>query len=197
MKLFILTMSDEAYSILKKLNLNQVELIRLSDFEDPELLKAKPTRSKTEYCWTLTPSLPLYVLKKDPSIDIVSYIDADCFFFSSPEPIFKELEGHSTVIIEHRYSIDRREYLPTSGRFNVGMLSFRNDNSALETLNWWRERCNEWCFFRSEPGRMGDQLYLDVWPEKFKGIRILENNGACVAPWNIWRYKLNLHRGEP
>jgi hypothetical protein len=195
-KLFILAMSDEAFAILSDLNLPQTELIRLSDFEDPELLRIKSGRTPTEYCWTVTPSLPLYVLKKNPAIDMISYIDADCFFFASPEPLFAEMGNGATLIIEHRYSADRMEYLPTSGRFNVGLLTFKNEPEALEVLNWWRDKCIEWCFFRSEPGRLGDQLYLDVWPDKFKRIHILRHKGGCVAPWNIWRFRLSERNGR-
>jgi hypothetical protein len=195
-KLFILTMSAESHKILSDLKLEKTELIQLGEFEDEELLKIKESRTPAEYCWTITPSLPLYVLKKKPSIDMISYIDADCFYFSSPEPLFTELGNDSTLIIEHRYSNDRLRFLPTSGRFNVGMLTFKNDSRGREVLNWWREKCIEWCFYRVEPGRMGDQFYLNYWPEKFAGVHILRHKGGCLAPWNIWRFRTNERSGQ-
>ena len=47
--------------ILEKFNLENVTLISLWEFESPELLKVKPTRSIAEYCWTCTSSTILYV----------------------------------------------------------------------------------------------------------------------------------------
>ena len=57
--LFILCMDDDTYDTLKLLGLENCSLIRLVDFEDEQLLQAKQDRSRAEYCWTCTPSLPL------------------------------------------------------------------------------------------------------------------------------------------
>lgn len=196
--LHILAMDDEAHALLEALRLENVRLIRLRDLEDPQLLAVKPTRSKAEYCWTLTPSLPLHVLKSHPNVEMVSYIDADCLFFSSPEPIFEELGDRSVLAIEHRYSSDCASYEKTSGRFNVGMLCFRRDRTGLEALNWWRERCLEWCFARYEDGRYGDQLYLNEWPKLFgDSLAVLRHPGGGVAPWNVWRWRLRLGAAGP
>jgi hypothetical protein len=166
-----------------------VKLIRLSDFEDSELLKAKSTRNFVEYLWTLTPSLPLYVLRQEPQIDMVSYIDADCFLFGDLQPVFDELSDDSVMIIEPRYSKEYEFMEPTSGKYNVGMLTFRNDKFGLEALQWWRARCNEWCYYRQEDGKLGDQMYLNDWPMRFQKVHVLAHKGACVAPWNIRQYE--------
>ena len=63
-KLWILCMDDITYEILIKMQLDKVELIRLSEFEDHELIKTKISRTQVEYCWTCTPSLLLYILER-------------------------------------------------------------------------------------------------------------------------------------
>lgn len=195
--LYILAMSNEAYNILSELKLKNVELISLQDFEDEDLLKIKPSRTQTEYCWTVTPSLPLYCIKLNPDLDTINYIDADCYFFNSPEPIFEEMGKNSVLVIEHRFSPDKQDAEKTSGRFNVGLVCFRNDDIGIEVLQWWRKKCNEWCFFRFEDGKLGDQLYLNQWPQIFQRIHILKNIAAGVAPWNIWNYSFSSSNGKP
>lgn len=189
-RLWILCFDDTTYSIIGKMNLKNVNLISLSDFEDPELLKAKPTRSKIEYCWTCTPSLPLYILRKNPELDTITYLDADLYFYSDPAILYEEFGNKSIFITEHFYTAKYRKYEEMYGKYNVQFLIFRNDNNALKCLEWWRERCNEWCYLKQEDGKLGDQKYLDDWPERFNGVHVLKNKGAGVAPWNIQNYKV-------
>lgn len=192
--LHVLCMDDIVFDALDRLNLDNIQLIRLNDFEDDELRKAKRDRSIAEYCWTCTPSLPLYVLGKDPSIELITYLDADLYFFNSPEPVFGEFGDKSILIIEHRF-MDRLKHLVVNGKYNVEMVSFRNDENGRSCLRWWRERCNEWCYNRLEDGKLGDQKYLDDWPTRFAGVHVLRHLGAGVAPWNFSLYEMR-KRGD-
>ncbi len=187
-RLWILCCDDIVLTVLRKMDLKNVVLISLREFEDEELLKIKQTRSPVEYYWTCTPSLPLFVLNREPGLDMITYIDADLYFYSDPKVLFGEFGGHSIGVIEHKYSPDYQKREKTSGRYNVEFLVFRNDANALECLKWWRERCNEWCFFKHEDGKFGDQKYLDEWEGRFKGFYVLQHKGAGVAPWNVRNY---------
>lgn len=188
-KLWILCMDDTTYDILNKINLNKVELIPLKEFEDRELLNIKNTRTPGEYCFTCTPSLPLYILKKNPDLDMMAYLDADLYFSSSPEPIYKEFDNNSIMVVPHGFS-KNMQYLEKFGVYNVGMLIFRNDKYGLSCLEWWRKRCIEWCFAYCDKGGFGDQGYLNDWPERFFGVHVLRHKGANTAPWNVSRYKI-------
>jgi hypothetical protein len=188
-------MDDVTYDILNKLKLEKVSLIILRDFEDKELLRIKPTRTMVEYFWTISPSLPLYILQRNHSVEMITYLDADLFFYSDPAPIYDELGEKSVLIVEHRFP-EQLKYLEVNGIYNVQLLVFRNDRQGMECLKWWRDRCNEWCYYRLEDGKMGDQKYLDDWPVRFKGVHILHHKGAGVALWNIVRYDINKKNGK-
>jgi len=185
--LWTLCFDDETYSILSRLDLADMRLIRRQDFEagDAELADARANRNAVEYFWTCTPSLPLYILRQDEAIHVITYLDADLFFYSDPQPIFDEFGDRSILIHGHRYAPEFAHFADTSGFYNVGLLSFRRDTHGLECLKWWRERCNEWCYTRFEAGKFGDQKYLDDWPVRFAGVAVLQHPGAGVAPWNI------------
>jgi hypothetical protein len=86
--------------------------------------------------------------------------------------------------------------LEAHGRYNVGYISVRQDNEGLEALDWWRERCLEWCYDRVEPGRFADQKYLDRWPEMYGNVLVLQHNGANLAPWNLQNYVLSMDSGK-
>ncbi len=189
--LFVVCLDDLSLSIIEKLNLPHVACIPLQAIEhnDSALLAAKTTRTLVEYYWTLTSTIILRVLEWNNNIEALSYLDADLFFFSSPDPIFQELGTHSILIHEHRFSPSLAHLERESGKYNVGWMSFRNDASAKEALTWWRERCIEWCYGKDEDGKMGDQMYLDDWPTRFPRTVVLQHIGAAVAPWNHEQYQ--------
>jgi hypothetical protein len=192
--LWILCMDEVTFRILNELALDRISLIRLSEFEDEALRKVKSTRTVAEYCWTCTPCLAFYVLAQNPALTTIAYLDADLFFYGNPAPIYEEFGDRSVMIIEHRFPDDLK-HLEVNGIYNVGMVIFRNDRSGNECLRWWRDRCLEWCFYRLEDGKMGDQKYLDDWPTRFRGVHVLQHKGAGLALWNLTRYKISRSNG--
>lgn len=194
--LFILCLDDQTYNLLTILNLKYVNLIKQIDFEDPELLQAKSNRQLFEYYWTISPSLPLYILKNYPEINLITYLDADLYFFSSPKPIFEKFNDNSILLIPHNLPPAKKIKEAIVGKYNVGLMTFRRDENGLACLNWWRNKCNDWCYATPEPDRFGDQKYLDFFPEKFSGVYILHHHGANLAGWNIRNFKNQIVKKE-
>jgi hypothetical protein len=187
--LYAVCLDEISRIVVEKIRLPNVVPIPLHKIElrDPALAKARGDRSLMEYYWTLTPSVMYWLFNNNPDIPSLTYIDADMYFFSSPDPVFEEFEGYSVVIHEHRFP-EEFKFLEIHGRYNVGLLCFRRDSAGLKVLSWWRDRCLEWCYARLEDGKFGDQLYLDSWPQEFAGVKVLEHIGAGVAPWNHSQY---------
>jgi len=174
-----------------------MDLVSLRDIEayEPRLMGVKDNRGTAEYYFTLTPIVNLYVLEKWPEADSVTYVDADLFFFSSPAPIFDELAQSSIGIIEHRFP-QALQHLTKVGIYNVGWVTFRNDQNAKACLRWWRERCLECCTDVSSESCYADQKYLDEWPHRFDGVKEIRNKGANLAPWNIAGHHVTANDGE-
>lgn len=190
--LYVLCLDEICFKMLRDFNLTKVRLIKLEDLENEELLRIKQTRSKLEYYWTLTPYLLLYILN-NYNVSEITYLDADLYFFSSPRKIFKEIKDANIAIIEHRYP-KYRDRSKKSGRFCVEWITFRNTAESLTCLNWWKDRCKEWCYAREEEGKFGDQKYLDDWDRRFRGVHIIKSLGAGLAPWNLMQYKYSLNQ---
>jgi len=184
--LYIFAFDNNTYNILKELNLDSVTVISLKEFEDPELLRVKPTRTIAEYCWTATPSVIKYVFEKYKTSHCI-YIDADLYFFDDPLPLIEEGGDCSVIITEHRFSSQYKSH-EQNGIYNVQFLYFKNDENGKEIVQWWRDRCIEWCYSRNEDNKFGDQKYLDDWPKRFKGVHVLQNKGGGVAPWNVQQF---------
>lgn len=190
-RLCVICLDEVAYSTLVRLNLTDVLVFALEDLEkyDPKLLVAKSNRSLLEYYYTLTPMVNLFVFQHFPQVDLLTYLDSDLYFFKNPEPLFEELDGDSISIIGHRFPSNLL-HLAIHGIYNVAWLTFRRDADGLECLNWWRDRCLEWCYERLEENRFADQKYLDDWPDRFSGVTVLGHKGANVAPWNLSQYNV-------
>jgi len=184
-------MDDITYNLLQKMALDNAELISLREFEDPALAQAKTTRTWAEYCWTCTASLVLFLLKKYPHLEMMTYLDADLFFYNSPESIFEEFGEKSIFITEHNPSKEFQRLL-IYGIYNVQFVMFRNDNNGLQALEWWRDKTIKKCYSRRRGKNMqgGDQIYLNDWPTRFENVHVLQNKRLCLAPWNVNKYQI-------
>lgn len=184
--LWILCMDELVEKQLRQLDLPHVSLIPLREVETKALLDVKGGRTQGEYCWTLTPFTPQFVFDRDEKILRVTYLDADLFFFAPPRILIDEFEtsGKHVLITEHAYA---PEYDKTekSGKFCVQFMTFRRTEAGIKVMRWWQDRCLEWCFFRDEDGKLGDQKYLNDWPERFPAeVHVLRQTERTLAPWN-------------
>lgn len=188
-KLYVFAFDDKCYEILSDMGLEKMIVISLKDFESEKLLRVKRKRTKAEYCWTCTAWTIKYVLDVFKE-NICTYIDADMMFFSSPKQVFDDmrLNGCSIIIVPHRFKSDEEEKKAynTVGAYCVEFNTFVNNAEGRKALDWWADKCLEWCFY-AVPGTTkwyGDQKYLNVFPDKFEGVYICNHVGVGLAPWN-------------
>jgi hypothetical protein len=198
-RLWVLCLSEACHRALLSLDLPDLVACRLADFEasDPDVAATRASRSTVEYYFTCSAAWKLHVLNNEPSAEWVTYLDSDLFFFASPEPIYDEMKDASFGIIPHRFT---RRNAPRQrfGIYNVGWVSTRNCEEGRAVLNWWRERCIEWCYdYVDEDGqRFADQRYLDRLPGMFRNVHVIEHLGANLAPWNFSERQLEWRDGS-
>jgi hypothetical protein len=160
----------------------------------PELLNAKANRSMVEYYYTLGPAICRFVLSRPNCREMVTYLDADTFFYSSPERVFELLGQSSVGITPHRFSFWVK-HARKGGEYNVGWITFRKDRDGIACLQWWFDRCIEWCYQRREDGKYADQGYLDWFPKLFRTVKILDDPGINLAPWNLANHRVRSENG--
>lgn len=182
--LYIFAFDEKTKVILSEIALPEVTVIGLEELENEDLLRVKPTRTSGEYCWTCTPAIIKYSLEHF-QLDHCTYLDADLFFFKDPKVLIDEvLNANKDVLITpHNYTwiFDQTK---ASGIYCVQFMYFKNTRDGMTVLKDWYDQCIDWCYARAENGRFGDQKYLDVWPQKYNCVHILEHLGA-LAPWNV------------
>jgi hypothetical protein len=189
--LWVLALDDFTATALRETGGTWMRTVALAELEagDPELAAAKANRSRVEYYFTLSPCWPRWLLATHQEIGRVTYVDADMFLFANPEPVFDAMDAAaaSVLITAHRFAEWQRAHYERHGKYNVGILSFRNDTAGRGCLDHWRAQCLEWCHDRLEEGKYADQKYLDDWPARLgPALLVLEHPGVNLAPWN-WR----------
>lgn len=191
-RIFVVCMDELTRVILEKLQIPGVICVPFHTIEqnDGRLLSCRSDRSHVEYLWTSTPTIILRIIERFPEVDILTYVDADMFFYNSVDLLFEEIGDASVMIHEHRFP-PYLAHLSIHGRFNVGLLVFRRNAVGISVLQWWRERCLEWCKSTVEGDKFGDQKYLDCWPEIFDGVHVIKNIGVGTAPWNHSQYRFD------
>ena len=194
---YVLCLDNLVYDFFKSKNsqYSNIFLIKLDELENNDtcLKNIKNSRKKIEYYFTLSPCLPLYILKRY-KIDHICTLDADIKFFSSPDIIFDKLNDYSIIITPHKFS-KNIIFLEKYGLFNVSFQIFKNNQIGLNILNEWRLDCINWCKdeYDSLNERFADQKYLDKWPDKYSNdIFILNDNISGLAIWNLNNYDIRL-----
>ena len=181
--LWVCCMDNESLTSLKKLNLENVTLIPVEEIENNIFSVISTDRTLTECCWTMKAPLCNYILQHYREVEHIVYCDADMYFFSSPKPIFDEWSTYSiflctqrsTELVEHKHGI-----------YQAGLIGFKQEPNSIKILNWWREKCLEWCYDSSfEVNRWGDQKYLNEIPNRFSNIKVIDHIGIDAAPWNL------------
>jgi hypothetical protein len=194
-ELYVLCLDDVTYEAMAAVGREQPGVIPVGlpelEAADPDLRAARANRSPVEYYFTLSPCLPLYLLRRYGCGHICT-LDADQLFYADPTPLFGLLERRSVLITPHNFA-PGLESARKFGAFNVSFQVFKNDPAGLGCLERWRSQCLEWCkdVYDEERGRFADQKYLDEWPALLGDrLHVFDHPGVGLAAWNVNRFGL-------
>ncbi len=191
-RLYVIAFDEDSYRVLSEIEDKNLITISRGEFESPEIVELKESRSAREYMWTCSSLSIEYVLEKYKE-DSCTYIDADLYFYSSPRRIFDEIETAraDVAIMEHGY-VDVPEnirYINYSGKYCVEFNFFRNNDNGRRVLAWWRDSCIECCQELQDGIHFGDQKYLEQFLNLFNNVYVIQNEYSGIAPWNLAKYR--------
>ncbi len=197
-KVYILCADDKSYEFLKKINFEKVVLVTIFELNREDLLQLRATRKLNQYCWTLKPGFIKYIFTLDDSIQRVTYIDSDLFFYQNPNIIF-ENQSFASVLLSRgeiflpMYSKEFNHTMQTlTGNYNSGFISFKKDINGLACVNWWDKMCVESCTSNPEDNKFGDQKYLDDMPFLFNNVYEITTEGINIGHWNCLKYNFTI-----
>ena len=191
--IYVVAMDNNCYDSLNEKGNTRIKVFSIKEIEDhyPKFKKTKSIRTKVEYYYSAKGFVCHYILSESDDIKSITYLDSDLYFFSNPEPIFDELNGASIGITKHNFHwlcLHQKKY----GLFNAGWITFKKDLKGIKCLEDWMNDCVNWCYGYLEGEKYADQKYLNSWPKKYSGVRIIKTKGANVALWNIKNYKISI-----
>ncbi len=178
--LYVCCIDDETKAALDKLHLPRCIAVSADALGDNGLVALRSQRSASEFCWTLKSHFLLWLLTEKGLTDAV-YLDSDVAFFSDPRQLYDDW-GTASVYLCRQRDLDWVEQ--KYGKYQAGVIGFRNDEQGVAAVRWWRDKCRAWCFAAPETGQYGDQKYLDDIPALFHSVRISTHRGIDAAPWN-------------
>jgi len=160
--------------------------------ENPSLTKSISKRSRVEQIFSIGPSFVLGEAASMAPDEWLVYLDADLYFFRPLESYLENFDHANVIIAPHRHFAWNRKRLSKFGKFNVGLVAFRNNKDGLAALNYWADSCVDWCSDIPEDGKYADQRYLENFSKVASGVVEDDRKGVNVAPWNLGLSNLSL-----
>ncbi|MDU3549546.1 MAG: hypothetical protein E7F83_19295 [Clostridium sp.] len=197
-KVYILCVDEKCYEFLKEINSDKIVLLTIAELNREDLLAIKASRKLNQYCWTLKPGFIKHIFTLDDSINKVTYIDSDLFFYQNPNVIFENQPDASVLLSSGEiflpmYSKEFNQTMQTlTGNFNSGFISFKKDINGLQCVNWWDKMCVDSCTSNPEDNKFGDQKYLDDMPFLFNNVYEITTQGINIGHWNYLKYKFTV-----
>ena len=131
--------------------------------------------------------------------DAVIYMDPDTVAYSQLDEIFALLPEHPVVLTPHvtKPATNRENLLDGEmlgslrhGVFNLGFLALAQHGEGSAFLDWWAQRCLDWCYDDAAKGLFTDQRWIDLAPCFFSTLHVLRHPGYNMATWNLYYRKL-------
>ena len=104
----------------------------------------------------------------------------------------KFTSSSSVAFSEHDFNLKKKNLNKTYGKYNAGFVYIKFDRNGKQFLKEWIGLCKKWCEFNVEKNKFSDQKYLENLKIKIKNVKILNNPGINLAPWNLESKKVTL-----
>ena len=167
------------------------------NWQDFDLLGAVNKYDLLEFATAVKPAL-LRSLLSD-GWDRVSYLDPDIQVYENFSNLLSETHGVSlTPHILQDFPIDGKlpnhQSILWAGIYNLGFISCNRD--ALDFLDWWATKLENYCTLEVEAGYHVDQRWVD-WATTFTAVQVIRDAGLNAAYWNLHERSIQMLADGP
>jgi len=185
--------SQETDGVVETHSMSDVESACKRDGLDFTIRKEE--LSPRDYAWMMQACLPYWLMGRIPENYLV-YVDSDCYFFQSLQPVIDNMPHKAQVgVCPHRYPRGREN--ESAGNYNNGMLILLNSREMMEhTKRWGRETIDRW-----DPKHMfsitHEQKLLDEWPAQLGELLCELPPEVDCGPWRLADMSVHPIEGYP
>ncbi len=179
--LYYLCIDEETFGKLIDLKLDNIKPISLKFLlESNHDLSQYQQKERREFIWMLASYFSDYLLKNE-NIDHIMYIDSDIYFYDDIQILYDEIGNRSVGIIRHRHISENANTI--DGKYNVGVVYFKNDRIGKYCLDWWKDAVLNRKY--QHLATCYDQKYLEGFLMMFsRGDICVADSFAHGAPWH-------------
>ena len=167
-------------------------VITVEDLAIPNLIPWLFKHSVIELCTAVKGRAAKFIMESYDCENVI-YFDPDIAIFSPLEELIGHFEQSDILITPHQLrpekifsAIAENEIsFLRHGTYNLGFMGAKNSPNGREFIDWWSDRCLDFCYAKTEYGLYTDQRWIDLVPAFFNGVNVLKNPGYNVANWNL------------
>jgi hypothetical protein len=123
----------------------------------------------------------------------IIFFDPDIAIFSPLNELLANFKTNSILLTPHQLHpektkdavIDNEICFLRHGVFNLGFLGVKNSPEGKKFLEWWSNRCLNFCYDDTPNALFTDQRWIDLVPTFFNEVGILRSPTYNVANWNL------------
>lgn len=83
-----------------------------------------------------------------------------------------------------------------NGIYNLGFLAVRRSEETTKFMNWWMIKLKTECYMDIQNGMFVDQLYCNMVPLYFEGVKIDKYPGYNISYWNLHERNFTFKNGK-
>lgn len=173
-------------SKLEGLNLLEVHRIGIDGFDE-----MTERYDITELNTAVKPFYFNYFFNSRPDMERIIYFDPDIEIFDRLTGIEEGLDTHNIVLTPHFYTpvFDKKsrteQQMFVNGIYNLGFLAVKRSEETFKFLDWWMIKLKTECYMDIQNGMFVDQLYCNMVPLYYEGVKIDKYPGYNISYWNL------------
>ncbi|MDB4919638.1 hypothetical protein [Mucilaginibacter sp.] len=173
-------------------NAGNYDIIKIIDEIVPGFIMLTQKYNIIELSTSVKPSVFKYLISLYSNESLFVYFDPDLYFFQDAYSfIASEIENHSILLTPHvtrPVPLNIQPFENTFlnyGIYNLGFIAIKADDNSFKMLNWWEERTLDLGIADVKNGYFVDQLWMNLVPGFFDGVKITNHLGFNTAYWNL------------